>query len=166
MNPDPVLTRLREISWRRELTAAEQSELRAWLAAHPEGQADWAAESDLNALLNQLPAAPMPSNFTARVLQAVEAGPVAAERSRVQPSGRWWRVLWPRTAFTVVITLGLVWFAYQRHEATRRAELARSLIAVADVRSLPSPQMLADYEAIRRLSPTPGADEELLVLMQ
>ena len=40
MNPDPVYQRLRETGWRRPLTAAEQAELRAWLAAHPEQQAD------------------------------------------------------------------------------------------------------------------------------
>ena len=165
MNPDPVLTRLREIRWRRELTAAEQAELRAWLAAHPEDRAEWTADVALNTLLNRLPDAPMPSNFTARVVQAVNQEQAARERTRETPSTRWWRWLLPRGAVAVAV-LGLALFTYQRHETTRRAELARSLTAVADVQSLPSPQSLADYEAIRRLSPAPVADEELLALLQ
>jgi len=36
MNPDSTYQRLREIGWRRPLTEAEQAELRAWLAAHPD----------------------------------------------------------------------------------------------------------------------------------
>jgi anti-sigma factor RsiW len=165
MNPDPVLTRLREIRWRRELTAAEQAELRAWLAAHPEVQAEWTADVALATLLNRLPDAPMPSNFTARVLEAVEREQTARERTRETPSTRWWRGLLPRATVTIAV-VGLALFTYQRHETAHRAELARSLTAVADVESLPSPQSLADYEAIRRLSPAPAADEELLALLQ
>ncbi len=72
MSNDPTYNRLRELSWRRKLTGAEEAELRAWLAAHPDAQADWEAEAGLNAALGRLPDAPVPSNFTARVLQAVE----------------------------------------------------------------------------------------------
>ena len=72
MNPDPVYQRLRELGWRRPLTAAEQVELRIWLAAHPEAQAEAEAEAALNQALTRLPAAPVPSNFTARVWQAIE----------------------------------------------------------------------------------------------
>ena len=88
MTNDPIYNRLRELSWRRELTAAEEAELRAWLAAHPEAQADWEAEAGLNEALRQLPDAPVPSNFTARVLQAVEREAALRERRR----GARWRV--------------------------------------------------------------------------
>jgi hypothetical protein len=63
-----------------------------------------------------------------------------------------------------VVGLGL--FTYQQRETTRRATLAKSLTTITDVQSLPSPQTLADYETIRRLSPVPVADEELLALLQ
>ena len=139
--------------------------MRAWLAAHPEAQAEWAADTALGMLLDRLPDAPMPSNFTARIMQAVEQEQAARKRTRETPSPRWWRGLLPRAAVTIAV-VGLALFTYQRHESARRAELARSLTAVAEVQSLPSPQALADYEAIRRLSPAPVADEELLALLQ
>ncbi|MEY2466714.1 MAG: hypothetical protein QOD03_1235, partial [Verrucomicrobiota bacterium] len=63
---------LREKNWRRKLTAVEQTELRAWLAAHPEASADWEAELSLTETIVRLPDAPVPTNFTARVLQAIE----------------------------------------------------------------------------------------------
>src|SRR5436190_847578 len=86
MNPDPVYKRLRELSWRRPLTESEQAELRAWLAAHPEAQAGWEVEKQLSAMLQQLSGAPVPSNFTARVLQAVGQETAAAGR---QPGFQW-----------------------------------------------------------------------------
>ena len=43
MSSDPIYDQLRELSWRRKLTGAEEARLRAWLAAHPEAQADWEA---------------------------------------------------------------------------------------------------------------------------
>src|SRR6266576_1862078 len=108
MNPDPVCKRLRELSWRRPLTESEEAELRAWLAAHPEAQAGWEAETHLSAMLHQLPDATVPSNFTARVRQAVEQETAAAGR---RPGFQWagrWRVFLPLTsAAVVVVGLGL-----------------------------------------------------------
>src|SRR6185369_12561679 len=119
MNPDPVYKRLRELSWRRPLTESEQAELRAWLAAHPEAEEEWETEKHLSAMLHQLPDAPVPSNFTARVRQTVEQETPAARRPGL-PS-RWaarWRVFLPHTAAAVVI-VGLGWFAYHRYHAYR-----------------------------------------------
>ena len=65
MTDDPIYNRLRELSWRRQLTAPEKAELRAWLTAHPEAQSEWEAEAGLNATLRRLPDAPVPGNFTA-----------------------------------------------------------------------------------------------------
>ena len=67
--------------------------MRAWLAAHPEAQADWEAEAGLSEALGQLPDAPVPSNFTARVLQSVERESAAERRRR----SRKWQ-LWPQLA--------------------------------------------------------------------
>ena len=86
MTNDPIYNRLRELSWRRRLTGPEEAELRAWLSAHPEAQADWDAEAGLNASLCQLPDAPVPNNFTARVLHAVEREAAAESRG---PEKKW-----------------------------------------------------------------------------
>jgi anti-sigma factor RsiW len=165
MNDDLVYQRLREIAWRRKLTDIEQAELHTWLAAHPDARVDWANEAALSELLARLPDVPVPSNFTARVLRAVERDAATSDRERA-PRWVWtWRSLVPRAAVTVlVVVAGL--FAYQRHALAQRVELAQSVATVADVRSLPSPQFLKDFDVIRRLLPTPPADKDLLALMQ
>ena len=165
MNHDPVYNRLRETSWRRELTDAERAELRAFLASHPEAQADWETESGLNAGLKRLPDAPVSSNFTARVLQAVELESAAAERERPRVMTRtwWWRVFLPRTAVALVVVVA-GWFGYERYQVEQRQKMAEGLAVVATVQKLPSAKVLEDFEAIRGLSSTPAADEELLAL--
>jgi len=104
MTNDPIYNHLRELSWRRKLTSAEEAELRTWLATHPEAQTDWQAEAGLNAGLGRLRDAPVPSNFTARVLQAVEREAVAELR---RPQGNWLTWLWlrwlPKAAFAAVV---------------------------------------------------------------
>ena len=137
--------------------------MRAVLAAHPEAQADWEAETALNEGLARLPDAPMPSNFTARLMQAVEHEAVERERS---PRWNWsWR-LWTPHAAAVVVMVSLGLFAYQRHGTVERVKLARSVAAVLETKSLPSPEVLADFDAIRRLSKAPPADEELLAALK
>jgi len=165
MNDDLVCQRMREIAWRRKLTAAEQGGLQAWLAAHPEAREDWENEAALSELLTRLPDVTVPSNFTARVLQEVERDAVAGARKRT-PRWVWtWRVLVPRAA-VIALVAGAGLFAYQRHALAQRVELARSVATIADVRSLPSPQFLEDFDVIRRLLPTPPPDKELLALLQ
>src|SRR5262245_52089399 len=71
---------LMEASWRRPLTDEEQARLDAWLRTHPAAHNEWEAEMALNRLLEQLPEAPVASNFTARVLQALDRESAALER--------------------------------------------------------------------------------------
>ena len=165
MNHDPVYNRLRETSWRRELTDAEQAELRAYLAGHPEARADWEDEAGLNVGLNRLSDAPISSNFTVRVLQAVERESVAAEREHPLPRTRvwWWRVFVPRAAVALVV-VGAGWFGYRHYRTDQQKNIAEGLAVVATVESPPNSLVLEDFEAIRRLNPTLGADEELLAL--
>jgi ferric-dicitrate binding protein FerR (iron transport regulator) len=165
MTNDPIY-HWRELSWRRKLTDAEEAELRAWLKAHPEAQADWEAEAGLNAALGGLPEMPVPSNFTARVLQAVERE-AAAELRQGEPKWQFWRRLgWlPRAAFVVIVlAAGLV--SYRQFQAARFAEYAHSVAAVSDVSSLPSPEILQDFDAIRASNPSPTPDEQLLAVLQ
>jgi len=165
MNHDPTETRLRELTWRRELTDAERDELRSWLAKHPKAQTDWDADEQLSAILSGLPEAPVSSNFTARVVQSAKRE--AATRSR-KPSTRWnwWlRSLLPKMAL-VAIVISAVFYTFRTYETAQRKEIVRSLVAVSQVESLPSPKSLEDFEAIRRLGRTPPVDNELLALMQ
>lgn len=165
MNLDQTNQRLREIAWRRKLTAVEEAELRDWLAAHPKTRDEWEYEVALSKLLTQLPDAPVPSNFTARVLQAIEREEPEGDRRQTRRPAWAWRVWVPRFAL-VVIVAAAGWFAFQWHARVQRIKLAQSVAAVADVRSLPSPQFLEDFDTIRSLRPMPPADQELLALMK
>jgi anti-sigma factor RsiW len=155
-----------ETAWRRKLTATEEAELRAWLSAHPEARADWEVEAALNEHLAQLPDAPVSTNFTARVLQAVERESAAAGRSAT----KWpwlWRSLLPRAAFTGLF-LVVAAFTYRESVAHHQRQLtqkAQSVVAVADVSALPDPETLQDFEAIRQMSSKPAADRDLLTVL-
>lgn len=167
MKNDPIYARLRELGWRRKLTNGEAAELRAWLAAHQGALADWDTEAGLNEALGQLANAPVPSNFTARVLQSVERE-ATAESGRSAPKWQFWRhSRWlPRVAIAaVVLVAGLVSFE-QATKSSRRAEYAKSVTAVSDVASLPGPEVLKDFDAIRVSNPSPVADEELLTALK
>lgn len=167
MDNNPLYDRMREQRWRRPLTAAEAEALKSWLAAHPENRPDWEAETGLSAALEHLPDIPVASNFTARVLQTVEREEAAAEH---RPAGRlwagaWWRRWAPRvTMAALLVTTGGI--SYRHFEAAHRAEVASSVATISDVSSLPSPEILKDFEAIQALTQTPPADEDLLALLR
>ena len=166
MSNDPIYDHLRELTWRRELTGAEEAELRAWLAAHPEAQAEWEAEAGLNAALGRLADVPVASNFTARVLQAVERESAAAPRREGWGWGsRWWLRWLPRAALAAVVA-GAGLASYHFIEVAQRQKMVESVAAVSAVSSLPSPEILQDFDAIRALHPTPPPDQELLAALQ
>ena len=161
MKNDAYFSQLRESGWRRKLTETEQAELRAWLAAHPETQAEWELESALNAALGRLPEVPVPTNFTARVLQAVER-----EAVRPRPWNWNWHVLVPRVAFATLV-LAFAGLAIHHYEINRqRIALVKTVALVTNGQPLPSAEALENFDAIRRLSQPQHADDELLVLMQ
>ena len=154
--PDP----LRELAWRRKLTDAEKAGLRA----NPETQADLELESRLSQALARVPDAPVPSNFTARVLQALEREEARDARSR---GWSWYRrVLVPRAAVAVAV-VGLAGLAYQHHQFDKRAQLARDVALLAKAQPLPSVEALKNFDAIQRMSQTAvQPDDKLLALLQ
>ena len=157
MKDEPLQDPVREVVWRRKLTEAE----RAGLRIPPEARADWELESLLTEGLARLPDAPVPSNFTARVLQAAER-----EAGRPRATGwHWtWRVLVPRLAVGVAV-IGIAGLTYQRYEFNQRAQLAQNMARVARAQPLPSVEALKNFDAIQRMG-QPRADEELLALLQ
>ena len=144
---------LHESLWRRPPTADE-------LRAQPELK----IEAQLTAALVEMSDAPVPSNFTARVLAAIELEEKSAARS---PGRSWnWRLLFPRVAVAaaVLVVLGLM---VQRYEtSSHRQEIARSVVLVASAKSLPSVDALENLDAIERMSQSAHADGELLAVMQ
>ena len=164
MKNDPSDDPLREVSWRRKLTPAEQAELAAWLASHPETQADWDEEIKLSEALTRLPEAPVPSNFTSRVLQAVEreSATVSARQSPWWLRWNWLAKAGAAVAIVVLGGLGVYW-QNERAELARRAQAVSQVSGVA---SLPGPEILQDFDAIYVLNAPPGPDDKLLTLFQ
>jgi anti-sigma factor RsiW len=157
---------LREAAWRRPLTEAERAELAAWLAAQPETRTDWQAEDSLNKALRRLPDVPMPSNFTARVLQAVEREEAAAGRARKSA----WRSFdvrrWlPRFAVGAVAVVAVL-VSVHSYTIASRAKIVQSVAVLSEITPSPSPDLLADFDSIRKLNAPQGADTELLDLLQ
>ncbi len=161
---DAEYHQLRELSWQRKLTGAEEAELQKYLAAHPEAKAGWEMDAELNRVLDELPAAPpVASNFTAQVVQTVERE--NASRARVKgwlARGHWWAWL-PRAA-TAGVVAGVVLLGYHQHQIKTREAMARRVADLARAVSA-SPELLANYDHIRRLGDTtPTADTDLLAL--
>jgi len=150
---------LRELLWRRKLTDAELTELRT----RPEIAADLELESRLSEMLAKVPDAPVPSNFTARLMQAVELE--ESRRSRGWNFSGNWHALLPRVAVAAAVVL-FAGMAFHNHQLTsQRIALAKNVVLVAESQPLPSMEALKNFDAIQRMS-QPRADEDLLALLQ
>lgn len=167
MSDDPLYHQLLDESWRRRLSPEEQRELLTWLAAHPELETEWESELKLSQAFANLPPAPVPSNFTARVLQEIQTLEKAAARARTR--ARWWRLSnwgWaPRGAFAALLLGGTV-LTYHHSRVVSRQRALSSVEVVSNVASRPSPDVLRDFDAIQALNAGPGPDETLLTLFQ
>ena len=103
---------------------------------------------ELRELLSRLPDAPVSSNFTARVMQAVELEERQAARVAV--------------ASVALVMAGLV---VQQHEVNaHRTQLAEAVARVTAAQPLPSVDALQNFDAIQRMSQPAHADEGLLAL--
>src|SRR5262245_4327760 len=156
-----------EVSWHRPLTANEQAQLDAWLAANPAARLDWEMDVALTRELQRLPEAPLASNFTAQVMLAVEQeSRVAARRFSVSDWVlRWLRRPASRLAWAVLL-LGAGLFGFQQHRASVRDEMAKGLSVLASMATLSDPTVFENFDAVRRLGQAaPTDDEELLAVL-
>jgi negative regulator of sigma E activity len=159
---------LREAGWRRPLTPLEEAELHKYLAANPTGQADWQAEMELNRLLERLPEAPpVASNFTARVLKAVELEAAVKNRERSAVAPFWMRIRgWLPRAAVAALVAGTLIGGNHLHQVSERATLAKNVVGLAQAVSSDA-ELMKDFEPIREMGNSqPAADTELLALMK
>jgi len=168
MKNDPLIGQLREEAWRRRLTTLEESELRQWLTAHPEAQADWEAEAGLNEALHRLKDVPVANNFTSRAVAAALRAAADEERSGRSRWRFWqWRLRWlPKAAMAGVFLSAGVLVAHQKIKDAHRQDMAQGVASVAEVASAPTAEILADFTAIRAMAQPPTADDELIKLLQ
>jgi hypothetical protein len=145
----------REPLWRKPLPAAERAALRA--------QPELETEARLTAALANISDVPVASNFTARVLAAVEL----EENLAARPARTWsWRSLFPRLAVATAVLI-FAGVSIQRYEASsHRLAIAKSVAMVATTASQPSVDALENLEAIQRMSQSAHADGELLAALQ
>jgi hypothetical protein len=143
-----------ESLWRRTFSEAERAALRE--------KPSLAEEAQLTDALAKIPNVPVPSNFTARVLESIELEEAAAVRSR---GSHWnWHLLWPRAAVAAAVLI-FAGVSVQRYEGnSQRAALAKNIAQVAVAQPLPSVDALNNFDAIQRMSQR--ADDQLLTLMQ
>ena len=145
---------LRETLWRRKLSTAERAALR--------GQPELEAEAKLTEALTKISDTPVPSNFTARVLAAIELEEKQAARSR---QGWNWRSLFPRIAVATAV-LVFIGVSVQRYETnSHRVALAQTLVQVASAQS-PGVDALENLDAIQGMSQSAHADNNLLLAFQ
>jgi len=142
-----------ELLWRRKLSEAE----RAALSAQPELQ----HEARLTAALDIISDAPVPSNFTERVLAAVELEEMRSARSR----WHWnWHSLFPRVAVACAVLI-FAGVGIQRLEThSHRVALAKD-VAMVTAAQPPSVDALENLDAIQRMSQPAHADGELLAVL-
>jgi len=118
-------------------------------------------QGQLRRLLSRLPDAPLASNFTAQVLQAIELEEM--RRSRWHLLDWNWRVFFPRAA-GLTVTVGLAVVVFHQHEmSVQRRQLASS-VAIVAAQPMPSLDALKNFDAIRRMGQTARPDNELLAL--
>jgi len=163
---DEAYNELLEASWRRKLTAEEQAQLRAWLEAHPEAQADWEEDALLTQQLERLPNAPLSSNFTAQVVQKLDLDLAREEREQKRRPWPVWGRLVSRYASVILIAL-LAGFGVLRYREHQRIEMVESVSNVTPVASVLQPEILKDFDAIQQLRHVPVvSDAELLAALQ
>jgi len=119
-------------------------------------------EKRLTNALAKLPDAPVASNFTARVMAAIDL-----EESHLQRKWKFnwnWHVLIPRVAVAAV-ALVMAGVAFNQHEiSAQRQQIANSVALVAT--QVPGVEALKNFDAIKRMSQPAHADDELLALLQ
>lgn len=145
------------------LDADALSQLRARLAQSPKEKARLEQELELNRLLQDLPDAPLSSNFASQVMGEISRLEAAQAR---QPSAwsaplRW---IFRPALVTAVTALALTgWWQFRLQQ---RSNLAASVQAVSRAAAVPGVEVFQDFDAIQllRTSSQPG-DVELIAAL-
>ena len=117
-------------------------------------------QGQLRRLLSRLPNVPVASNFTARVLQAVELEEMRRSRWRIF---YWnWRAVFPRVTVTAAM-VGFAAIAFHQHELSVRRHNAEGIYRIASL-PVPSIEALKNFDAIQRMGQTAHPDNDLLAL--
>ena len=152
------------LSLQPELSPEEESQLEAWLAAHPGARAAWESDRALGRALQSLPDVPVSNNFAARVLQQLDLDEARARRAVSKSRG--WRLLWPRLGWATAAALALTVFGTQQFRTAQRTLLAADAALVSkDIARLPD--AFRDFDVVDSLREiTPASDDGILFALQ
>jgi anti-sigma factor RsiW len=161
---DPNEQELISKALRGELSPVEEVRFQQLLGQNVDFAAEWELERALGSTLDQLPDAPISSNFTRLALQAA----FREDRQQARPR-RWFHFPWLRPAAAGVALAALGFLGFQQYQHSQRRDLAESVTAFSlGAEGVPPTEMFANFEAIQRLS-LPAESEldmELLVALQ
>jgi hypothetical protein len=163
---NPEFYELIENAWRRPLTPEEQARLRAHLAGEPQARAQWDEEMALTRALERMRPAPISSNFTAQVLQAVGRAPARRGWRERFDFNAWFPEGWmPRTALGLaMVCVSLL--TIREYQDAQRKQMARELASVSKLAALPPVDWLQNFDTIDRLNKVKVADEDLLTVLR
>jgi hypothetical protein len=162
---ESTYNQLKEKSWVEPLSADESAELRQYFAANPEMQRDWEDDVALTASLNRLPNAPVSTNFTSRVMQAVQRADTEQERQSTARRA-FWRFSWlPKFAIALAM-LCLGAFSVHEYQVASRNRMAAEMKQIAETAPIPQLEWLKDFDTIEQMSKVQVADNDLLMAKQ
>ena len=132
-------------------------------------EADLEADRVLTGVLTNLPNAPISSNFTSLVLQAVDRE--AAVSARQGGVAEWLRNLLRRPASGLAWTgaaAAILFIGLNQYSAHQRAQLANnelvnSVVQISSAAALPDPRVFQDFDVIQGLGQMPPADDAELI---
>ncbi len=162
---------LMELARRQPLTPDERARLDRFLEATPLARTDWAEDMALTRLMDRLPDAPLASNFSSLVMQAISLEERRVERENKPMSLHWWTHSWfARLGLASCVALVAVGGWY-RHQLGERADLAESVATISEVAAIPSVEVLKDFEMIQLFGKVPPvadmeADLHLLAALE
>ncbi|MGD1083562.1 MAG: hypothetical protein ABSA47_02285 [Verrucomicrobiota bacterium] len=157
---------LTDSAWRRPLTPDEQAQLLRHLGDHPLARAQWEQDAALTRHLNRLPPAPISSNFTARVMRAVQRPPPRRSWLGRLDFASWLPSGWMPRAAVGAAMVCLCLLTIRQYQIIQRQNMARDLARVSRLAALPPVDWLQNFDTIARLDRVKVADDDLLYVLQ
>jgi anti-sigma factor RsiW len=146
---------LMDLARRRPLTPSERSRLDRFMEADPQAWPDREEDMALVGLMARLPDAPLASNFSARVMEAIGLEERRVKRENNPLSLHWWaHSWWARlgvASCAVLIAVG----AWYQHQLTERADRAESVATISEAAAILSVEILKDSDIIQLFGKVP-----------